>query len=98
MKLNDFAAEFLMVTIPHYASNPDWRKIFEELANLSEEERTGMLQKLNTITGPQLLGLENDEQFPTALMFIRLSLEDPRMPLMMVKMIDYENLRVQKIS
>jgi len=98
MKLSEFAIEFLTETIPHYASNPGWRSIFEGLANLSQEERTGMLQRLDTVNGSQLLGLENDEQFSTALAFIRLSLEEPLNPRMLVKMIDYENHRVQKIS
>lgn len=96
MELNELAVEFLEVTIPYYAADPKWKVLFEDLVNLSEEERTGMLRKLNTINGPQLLGLENNEQFPSALEFIRRSLEEPLNLQMMIKLIDYENLRIHK--
>ena len=95
---NDFVVEFLTETIPYYATKPAWGDIFRELGDLSEEERAGMLQRLDPVNGSQLLGLENDEQFSTALAFIRLSLEEPLNPRMLGKMIDYENHRVQKIS
>ncbi|WP_298202136.1 hypothetical protein [Desulfosporosinus sp.] len=97
MKPDNFLVEFLTETIPHYASDPTWRNTFHELANLSEEERTGMLQQLNTVP-VSLLGLEDEDQFPTIKAFLRLNLEDPAMPKMMIKLIDHENIRVQKIS
>ncbi len=96
MKYDDIVVEFLTETIPHYAANPSWRILFEGLVDLSEEERTGMLRKLDTITGPQLLGLEDDELFPIALEFIRRSLEEPLNLRMLIKLIDYENITVRK--
>jgi len=96
MKPDNFLVEFLTETIPYYASDPAWRSAFHELANLSEEERVGMLQKLNTVTA-SLLGLVDEDQFPIATAFLRLNLEDPAMPKMMIKLIDHENIRVQKI-
>jgi len=98
MKSSNFVVEFLTETIPYYAADPEWRNLFNDLANLSQQERTGMLQRLDTVKGPKLLGLENDEQFSTALAFIRLSLEEPLNPRTLVKMIDYENIRVRKIG
>lgn len=95
MKLNDLAVEFLAVTIPYYAANPEWRKIFNEIADLGEENRDGIIEKLNRVTGP-LLGFPHEEQISEELDFIRLSIEDPTLPRMMVKLIDLENRRVQK--
>ena len=92
---NDFATEFLTVTIPHYAADPGWRRIFNDLANLNEEERTAMLKQLENSTIPS--GLVSEEQLSMGLAFLRLNLEEPLNPRMMVKIIDYENQRVQKI-
>lgn len=94
---NDFTIEFLTKTIPHYAADPGWRCVFEGLANLSEDERAGMLQQLgNNIIPSGLSGLVSKEQLSMGLAFLRLNLEEPLNPRMMVKMIDYENHRVQK--
>ena len=97
MKGNDFAIEFLTVTIPHYASVPGWREIFNHLATLGVEERTEMLQEMNKITEP-IPVVVSEENLAKLLEFVRLSLEDPTMPGMMVKMIDYENQRVKNVS
>lgn len=93
---HDIVVELLTKTIPYFTSDHEWRNVFDGLANLSEEERSGMLQRLDTVTGPQPLGLENDEHLPVAMEFLRLSLEEPLNPCMMVKMID-ESIRIQKI-
>jgi len=36
---NNFAFEFLNEIIPQCAAEPEWRDIFDDLANLSEEKR-----------------------------------------------------------
>ena len=93
--VNDFVAEFLTEAIPHYAADPEWRSIFHELANLSEEERAGMLQQLENSTIP--IGLVSEEQLSIGLAFLRFNLKDPVAPRMMVKMIDYyENYEFKK--
>lgn len=94
---NDFVVEFLTETIPYYAADPEWRNLFNDLANFSEEEIAGMLQQLDTVTA-SLLGFVAEDHFPTAAAFLRLNLEDRAMPRMMVRLIGYENLRVKKIS
>lgn len=97
MKLDEFAIEFLTETIPNYASDPGWRVIFNDLATLGEEERTGILQNMSKVTGP-IPGVVNEGNSTTLLEFVRLSLKDPTMPGMLVKMIDYENHRVKMVS
>jgi len=84
---NEFAFEFLNEIIPHYAANPEWRDIFNDLANISEKERRGMLQRLETVPSD----LVSKEQLALALAFLRLNLESPNSPRMMVKIIDYVN-------
>ena len=77
----------LVETVSHYAADPEWRDIFSDLGNLSEAERVGMLQRLETVP-PDLV---SKEQLTIALAFLRLNLESPDSPRMMVKMIDYVN-------
>lgn len=95
-KTNDYAVEFLKETIPHFAADPEWRNIFIALANLSEVERAEMLRCLESNLIP--IELISEEQRMVAFAFLRVNLEMPDAPHMMVKMIDYENLRVKKIS
>ena len=77
----------LTETVSHYAADPEWRDIFSDLGNLSEEERAGMIQRLKTVP----TDLVSKEQLTIALAFLRLNLESPASPRMMVKMIDYVN-------
>ena len=77
----------LVETVSHYAADPEWRDIFSDLGNLSEEERMGMLQRLETVP-PDLV---SKEQLTIALAFLRLNLESPDSPRMMVKTINYVN-------
>ena len=79
----------LVETFSHYAADPEWRDIFSDLGNLSEGERTGMPQRLETVPPDLVPGV----QLNTALAFLRLNLESPASPRMMVKMIDYVDHR-----
>ena len=88
---NDYANEFLTETIPFFTANPGWRNIFNTLANLSEGGRSEMLKRLEDGTIP--LGLVPGEQLSTAMAFLKLNLEDPVGPRMMIRLIDH----VQKI-
>lgn len=93
----DYIIRFLIETIPHYAADPRWKSVFEELANLSEEKRSSMLKCLENGTIPlELSKLVSEKQLSTALEFLCLSLEEPDNPRMMIALIDYENIRVQK--
>lgn len=81
MTLDDY---MIKLNIPYYAADPIWREIFDYLANLSEEDRAVMLQEVDEKFG-QLSG--------RALMFIRCVVKKPALPRMLVKAIDYENLK-----
>jgi hypothetical protein len=93
---NDYADEFLTKTIPFFASNPGWRNLFKTFARLSESERAGILVVLENGEIPS--GLVPGKQLSTATEFLRLNLESLVGPRMMVKMIDYHHLRVEKQS
>ena len=84
---NNAAVEFIIETVSCYAADPEWRDIFSDLGNLSEAERVGMLQRIETAP----TDLVSKEQLTIALAFLRLNLESPDSPRMMVKMIDYVN-------
>lgn len=95
-KLSDnYVLDFLTETIPHFAADPEWRNIFKDIANLSEEEKSKMIRCLES--NPISSGLIPEEQRISALAFLKLNLEIPNAPRMMVKMIDWENNRVEKV-
>lgn len=92
------SSEFLTKTLPHLASDPIYRKLFETLAELDCDTRNKLLNQPEGTVPFEVAEELSLSQYQTVKTLITMSLENPYYPKMMVRSIDWQLSREKGIK